>query len=202
MPTVIDVPNAQGADTAWTGTYADVTSDDGDTTNVNTSTLGARESWTFPALPTGILTPVNSASFKAKARSVGGTPTLSILNGSAYTSVGAITTSYVTYSVPAASLVVATLQAYASGVENTSGGGPINVSYAYREADVSYPPGGFTFLLGQLMPLIGAGLSWMQFRAALRLAARHMTFREDEMRVFWREFVAYRHPRFFLPAVA
>jgi len=72
------------------------------------------------------------------------------------------------------------------------------------------PAGGFTFLLNLAglgaLPFVGHLADLAQFSRYLSWRRahhpRHTLLTPDETRQAWRELRAYRHPRFFLPAVA
>jgi hypothetical protein len=90
--------------------------------------------------------------------------------------------------------VVATLQAYESGVQRGAQGvgNTVNCSYATRAADVEYPPGGFAYLVGSLLAglSIGAALTFREFTAALstfaRGAGRRLRFTQAELEMGYR----------------
>lgn len=179
MATIIDIPDAAGTWTEWTGSYVDLQTDNGDVSCAFTDTTNARITCNFPDLPAGILDPVNSCYFVCKMRATSGSPTANLWNGTSW--IGPTATlggGYADYAQLAASMVVATLQAYEGGAQRNSFGVGNNINFTYltRQADVSYPPGGFSYLIGSLLAglSIGATLTFREFTAALSTFGRGM----------------------------
>jgi len=88
--------------------------------------------------------------------------------------------------------------------------GESRVTSVFGQLTYNPPQGGFVFLL-QLaglgaLPFVGHLADFAQFSRYLSWRRvhhrRHTLLTPDETRQAWRELRAYRHPRFFLPAVA
>jgi len=204
MPSLTQIPTTVSSPATWTATGTGdpgcVQSNDGDTTYLNSTAQNATHAHLCtPAIPASAVSPVNSAIMGVVCRGngdtgggyygVNGGSTISTYNNS-----GTYTDTHGNWP----SLAISGIDGVGTRV-TTAGSGTINIrcTYIYRTIDYTIQAGGFSVFFSALLPLVGAGLTWAQFRAAVRLVSRHTTFRESELRQFWRELVAYRHPRFF-----
>src|SRR3990172_1140863 len=205
MAQVIDIPNAIGSFDEWSlgagaSKLAALQTNDADTGYIVSLTNGQREQVTFPALPPNPII-ISVAVFRATMRASAGSPTDSVFDGVSYQSVGSLTGSYLDYAINAASLVRDTLNGYESGVRvDTSGGNGSRCTYIVRDVTYSPSTGGFVFLLGLALPLLGANLMLSDMPGIARAVARAERGRihiiqPHEYQRHLPEFKYYRWPR-------
>ena len=162
MAIQIVAPNARGIPGSWQHCGVDwltcvQTSND---TYISTNVDATSITFTFPALPAGILDPVNSCQFKAEAKkNLTGSPEpkLRIYKGASWSPDINLTINDTVKSVSADSLVVATINGYSTGVYFNKNGAAddkwISVDYVYRETDYTMAAG--CTVVQHLAPHIG-----------------------------------------------
>jgi len=208
MPQVQDFPTGIGSIDGWglgagASKVAAVGTNDGDTSYIFSASNGANQRYTFANLPSDADSPVTSCKFGAVMRQVAGTPTGYIFNGTLNMSIGAVFSSYTFYEVNSDSLVKTTINGFESGVALTGlAGREVNCTLVYRITNytVTPPPavpsasGGFIAFFSVLLPLLGVGATFMQFRRAVRDAFPATRFAGWELQCMWSDWLVWTRP--------
>jgi hypothetical protein len=220
MPAISDAPTGVGTPDAWnlgagaSKAAAVATADDATTYIWATSAVATDQMFTFPAVPSGIVDPLNSVILygRWKREVLGSSRLFSAIYSDAVSAVNQESTLAVTgtwYTINpfhTATLAERTI-AQANGEHGMrmhgGTGFEVHCTQFLRYIDYTFAAGGFVWLLG-LVGSIGANLMLheMQPLAAylggLRFEGgrRKHTLKSDELTEAWREWREYRHPVF------
>lgn len=210
MPSLTQLPTSVGSPAQWAAAGTTdpecVQTNDGDVTFLEVAGAGdmAHVHFLSPAIPAAAVDPVNACTATWILKSPGGTDTAGVRVGSTsnWIDFPGITGVYAGYGGSWPSLAKSGIDVVGTKMQTgTSGTVNVRCTQIYRTVDYTMQAGGFMEFFSVLTPLVGSGLTWLQFRGAVELALRHTRFTVSELRRFWREWVQYRHPSYFILGV-